>query len=396
MGVMVKENGNVIGMLDDGGSLDLIKGIYIFIFEKSGYWSVMKMIDVQGDMIVSVEMYFDSVVFKFENFLFDISIFENMIYMFIFIFLLISIDVVYNIYLSLSGFFNVFEVQKDGQVVFFELGKYYFGDILGLIQIFIKFKVGVVGQYGFILSFESYDVIMSKIYMMIKSVIYIVELFLFLVQMFFEWQVGQNEFCILESSGQSYFIMVVLKDSQGNEVWSDFYVFSFYEVYFFSVNVLSEGQYMFEFQWNGQVVIYDVIVNFVIMFIMKQLIVEKGGEGMIVFYFKNLLSDVQYYMIKVLGGFLLSEINQSILVGLFIEKDVSIVFVVLEDLIYDVYEFQVQVFQGNVMVFQDKVVVSIGDFGGFMFFGGLSGNIWFWFGVGGFGFFVLVGFVRRR
>ncbi|WCN28655.1 carboxypeptidase-like regulatory domain-containing protein [Thermococcus kodakarensis] len=395
-GVTVKENGNVIGTLDDGGSLDLTKGTHTLTFEKSGYWSVTKTIDVQGDMTVSVEMYPDSAAFKFENFPSDISIPENTIYTLTFTLSPISTDAAYNTYLSLSGLSNVLEVQKDGQAVSPESGKYYLGDISGPTQISIKFKAGAVGQHGFTLSFESHDAIMSKTYTTTKSVTYTVEPLPFSVQMPSEWQVGQNELRISESSGQSYLITAVLKDSQGNEVWSDSHAFSPYEAYSFSVNVPSEGQYTLELQWNGQVATYDVTVNPAITLTTKQLTVEKGGEGTIVLHFKNPSSDVQYYTIKVSGGFLPSEINQSISVGPLTEKDVSIAFAVPEDLTYDAYELQVQVLQGNATVFQDKVAVSIGDSGGFTLFGGSSGNTWLWLGVGGLGLLALVGLARRR
>ncbi|WP_054839699.1 hypothetical protein [Thermococcus sp. JCM 11816] len=187
-----------------------------------------------------------------------------------------------------------------------------------------------------------------------------------------------------------------LKDSSGNEVWSDSHAFSPYEAYSFSVNVPSEGSYTLELQWNGQVAVYDVTVNPAIALTTKTLTVEKGGEGTIVLHFKNPSSDVQYYTIKVSGGFLPSEINQSISVGPLTEKDVSIAFAVPEELTYDAYELNVQVLQGNATVFQDKVAVSIGDSGGFTLFGGSSGNTWLWLGVGGLGLLALVGLARRR
>ena len=369
-GVTVKEGDTVLGTIDDGGTLELTKGTHTLTFSKDGYWSVTKTIDVQGDMSLSVEMYPDSAAFKLENFPTEIKIPENTLYMLTFTLSPIETSATYNTYLSLSGLSNIISVEKDGSAISPEGGKYYLGDISSPVQVSIKFKAGAVGQHGFTLTLTSNDAIMSKTYTTTKSVTYQVEPLPFGVQMPSEWQVGQNELRISESSGQSYLITAVLKDSQGNEVWSDSYAFSLYEAHTFQVNVPAEGSYTLELTWNGQTASYDVTVNPAITLVTRTLTVQEGGEGVITLHFKNPSSSVQYYTIKVSGGFLPSEINQSISVGPLTEKDVSIAFAVPEDLVYDAYELNVQVLQGDSVVFQDKVAVSIGDSGGFTLFGG--------------------------
>jgi len=375
--VTVEENGQVLGTLDDGGRLELTKGQHTLTFEKSGYWSVTEMIDVEDDMTVSVEMYPSSAAFKLENFPADISIPENTIYTLTFTLSPIDTSATYNTYLSLSGLSDVLEVRKDGSLISPESGKYYLGDISGDTQVSIKFKAGSVGTHGFTLTLTSNDAIMSKTYTTTKQVTYQVEPLPFSVQMPSEWQVGTNELRISESSGQSYLITAVLKDSQGNEVWSDSYAFSPYEAHTFTVNVPAEGSYTLELQWNGQTAVYDITVNPAITLETKTLTVSEGGEGTIVIRFKNPSSSVQYYTIKVSGGFLPREINQSLSVAPLTEKDVSIAFAVPEDLTYDAYELNVAVYQGNATVFSDKVAVSISEDSGFTLFGGGS-NISTW------------------
>ncbi|NJE75978.1 hypothetical protein E3E37_03445 [Thermococcus sp. ES12] len=369
-GVTVKEGDTVLGTLDDGGTLGLTPGTHTLTFEKQGYWSVTKTIDVQSDMSVSVEMYPSSAAFKLEDFPADITIPENTIYTLTFTLSPIDTSATYNTYLSLSGLSDIIEVRKDGSAISPENGKYYLGDISGPTQVSIKFKAGAVGQHGFTLTLTSNDAIMSQTYTTTKSVTYQVEPLPFSIQMPSEWQVGTNELRISESSGQSYLITAVLKDSQGNEVWSDSYAFSPYEAHTFSINVPSEGSYTLELQWNGQTAVYDITVNPAITLVTKTLTVSEGGEGVITLHFKNPSSNVQYYTIKVSGGFLPAEINQSISVAPLSEKDVSIAFAVPEDLAYDAYELNVQVLQGNATVFSDKVAVNIGDSGGFTLFGG--------------------------
>jgi len=368
-GVTVKENGQVLGTIDDGGSLELAKGTHTLTFEKQGYWSVTKTIDVQSDMSISVEMYPDSAAFRLENFPAEIKIPENTIYTLTFTLSPIDTSATHNTYLSLSGLSDVIEVQKDGSVISPEGGKYYLGDISSDVQVSIRFKADAVGQHGFTITIESHDAIMSKTYTTTKSVTYQVEPLPFSVQMPSEWQVGENTLRISESSGQSYLITAVLKDSQGNEVWSDSHAFSPYEAHTFQVNIPSEGSYTLELQFQGKTAVYSIQVNPAITLKTKTLTVEKGGEGVITLHFKNPSSDVQYYTIVVSGGFLPAEINQSISVAPLTEKDVSIAFAVPEDLTYDAYELNVQVLQGEI-VFQDKVAVTIGDSGGFSLFGG--------------------------
>jgi len=370
-GVTVKEGSTVLGTIDNGQSLELTKGTHELTFEKSGYWSASVTVDVQADTSVNVELYPDTAAFKLENFPSDITIPENTIYTLTFTLSPIQTSATYNTYLSLSGLSDIIEVRKDGSLVSPENGKYYLGDISSPIQVSIKFKAGAVGTHGFTLTLTSNDAIMSQTYTTTKQVTYQVEPLPFSVQMPSEWQVGENQLRISESSGQSYLITAVLKDSQGNEVWSDSYAFSPYEAHTFSINVPSEGSYTLELTWNGQTAVYDVQVNPAITLVTKTLTVQEGGEGTIVLHFKNPSSNVQYYTIKVSGGFLPAEINQSISVAPLTEKDVSIAFAVPEDLTYDAYELNVAVYQGDSVVFSDNVAVTI-DSGGFTLFGGGS------------------------
>ena len=176
-GVTIKDNGKVLGTFSDGEHFNLTYGTHTLTFEKSGYWSVTKTIDVQGDMSISVEMYPSSAAFKLENFPTNISIPENTIYELTFTLSPIDTSATYNTYLSLSGLSDILEVQKDGSAISAENGKYYLGDISSPVQVSIKFKAGAVGQHGFTISLESHDAIMSKTYTTTKQVVYQVEPF---------------------------------------------------------------------------------------------------------------------------------------------------------------------------------------------------------------------------
>jgi len=396
-GVTVKEDGKVLGTFDEGGILKLAKGEHTLTFEKKGYWSTTKKIDVQGNTSVSVEMYPSSAAFKLESFPSNISVPENTIYTLTFTLSPIQTSATYNTYLSISGLSDVISVEKDGSVVSPESGKYYLGDISKNTTVTIEFKATSVGTHGFTITLTSNDAIMSKTYTTTKQVVYRVTPLPFSVQMPSEWQVGENQLRISESSGQSYLITAVLKDSSGNEVWSESHAFSPYEAYTFNVKVPKEGSYTLELQWNGQTAVYDITVNPAITLKTRMINVSKGGEGTIVLHFKNPSSDVQYYTIKISGGFLPKAINQSIAVAPLSEKDVSVAFAVPDNLQYDAYELNVQVLQGNATVFSDKVAISISDSSGFSLFGGTSGSRTIYYGLAvlaGLGLFIAI--LRRR
>jgi len=122
-GVTVKlDDGTILGTVDDGETLEFERRTYTLTFEKSGYWSVTKTIDVQGDMSVSVEMYPSSAAFMLENFPAEIKIPENTIYTLTFTLNPIQTSATYNTYLSISGL-TPLEVRKDGSLVSPESGK---------------------------------------------------------------------------------------------------------------------------------------------------------------------------------------------------------------------------------------------------------------------------------
>jgi len=394
--VSIYENGSQIATVSDGQTLELAIGKHVLTFKKDGYWSVTETIDVKGDMGVSVELYPTSAAFKFEGFPANISIPENTIYKLTFTITPISTSATYNTYLAISGV-DVVKVLKGSSEVSPENGRYYLGDISGPTQVSIEFKSGSVGTHGFTIVLTSNDAALSKTYTTSKTVVYKVTPLPFTVQMPSEWQVGTNELRISESSGQSYLMTVSLKNSSGSIVWSDSYDFGPYAAHVFEVKVPKEGSYTLELQWNGQTAVYDITVNPAITLKTKTLTVSKGGEGTIVLHFKNPSNNVQYYTIKLSGGFLPKAINQSIAVAPLSEKDVSVAFAVPDDLQYDAYELNVQVLQGNATVFTDKVAVTIDD-SGFSLFGGVSSSSkMLYYGLAaliGLGLFIAV--LRRR
>ncbi|AJC70909.1 collagen-binding protein [Thermococcus guaymasensis DSM 11113] len=358
--VTVKESdGSVLGVLSDGDSLELPVGTYVLTFEKSGYWTATETINVQGDMTVTVELYPTTAAFMFKNFPTSINVYENTIHELTFTISPINTNSTYATYMSISGLSNVLEVRREGSIVSPEGGKYYLGDISGPTQVSIKFKASSVGTYAFSITLESSDAFGANTYTATKQVTYTVNPLPFSIQMPSEWQVGDNELRISEASGQSYSMIVILKDSSGAEVWSGSYAFSPYEVHTFTVNVPQEGTYMLEFQWAGKVASYTINVGTGITLLTKSVSVKKGGVGTVQVQLKNPSDATKYYTIKLEGGFLDVPVNQTVAIAPSSTKTVSIAFAVPDNVQFDAYDLTLKVLEGDAVRYSDTVHVII-------------------------------------
>ena len=393
-GVTVKENGTILGYVDDGGSLELQKGTHTLTLEKQGYWSTSITIDVQSDMNVSVELYPDSAAFIFKNFPSDIQVYENSIYELTFTLSPIDTSATYNTYLSLSGLSDVLEVRKNGQLISPESGKYSLGDVSGDTQVSIKFKAESVGTHSFTITVTSNDAIMSNSYTTTKQVVYDVIPLPFSVQMPSEWTVGTNEVRVSESSGQPMVITAVLKDSQGNEVWSDSYAFNSYEAYTFKVNVPSEGEYTLEFQFLSTVASFDIQVNPSITLLTKSITAKKGEVASVQLKIRNPSSETKYYTVLLEGAIIEGNVTKTLAIAPLSEKTVDVAFQVPKNLEYDAYDLTVKILEGDAILFQDTVHLVI-DTSGFSLVGFGGGNSWLYV-LGGLLIVGLVVFALKR
>ncbi|MFA4647854.1 hypothetical protein P8X24_11530 [Pyrococcus kukulkanii] len=376
--VTVREGDQILGTINSGDSIELTKGTHTLTFEKQGYWSVTKTIDVQGDTSITVEMYPSSAAFLLKNFPSEIKVPENTIYELNFVLSPITTEASYNTYLSISGLSNILEVRKDGQVISPENGKYYLGDISGDTQISIKFKAKGIGQHTFTITITSNDAIMSKTYTTSKQVAYEVVPLPFSIQFPSEWQVGKNKVRISETEGNQLTVLVILKDKDGNEVSSESAVLGPYEARDFEINIPSEGSYTLEIQYNGQIATWSITVNPSIKLLTDTVTVKKGGEGSVQVLIKNPGDDTAYYTVVLSGGFLANDVNKSISVAPLSEKTITLAFAVPGDLQYDAYDLTLKVLQGNNTLYQDKVhvIITEGEFS--LPIGGSSGNTWIW------------------
>ena len=399
--VTVKEGNVTLGTISDGGSLILDGGLqHTLTFEKSGYWSVTKTIDVLSDMSVTVEMYSTTVGFMITAPA-EVTTFENTITEVTFTISPFDVSVAYNTYLAISGLSNIIEVKKAGQVITPESGKYYLGDISEDTQISIKFKAGSIGTHSFTVTLTSNDAVMSSTYTTSKQVAYNVIPLPFSVQMPSEWQVGTNELRISESSGQSILITAILKDANGTEVWSDSASLDPYAAHTFNVNVPSEGDYTLELQFNGQTASWDITVNPAISLLTKTITASEGDIATVQVKIKNPSSNTKYYTIVLEGPIIEGNVSKSVSVAPLSEKIVDVSFQVPNELEYDAYDLNVKVYEGDALQYSDIVhlIIESGGFSLPFFGGGSSSSIdstWLWLGAGVLALFVFVMALRRR
>lgn len=369
-GVTVKEGDTVLGTIDNGGSLELTKGTHTLTFEKSGYWSTTKTIDVQGDMSVSVEMYPDTAAVMIKNLPDQLTFYEHSTGEFSFTLSPIDTSATYDAYLSFTGLDNIVEVEKGGRTISPENGRYYLGDITGDTSVLVRFKTGSVGTYAFSMTVQSFDGAGAKTYTTTKQVSYKINPLPFSISFPSEWQVGNNQLRVSEASGSSYSMVVVLKDSSGASVWSDSYSFTPYEVHTFIVQVPKEGTYTLEFQWNGMTAEYSVSVGSGIKLLTTSITAKKGDVVSVQLSIKNSDVSTHYYTVELSGGFLDAPVNQTIAVPPSSEKTVSVPVQVPSGLQFDAYDVSVAVKEGDEVKYQGTVHFIIQGSAGFSLFGG--------------------------
>lgn len=292
----------------------------------------------------------------------DIRVYENSICELTFTLIPTDDTATYNTYLSLSGLTNVLEVRKNGQLVSPESGKYYLGGISADTQVSIKFKATTVGTKAFSIILTSNDAIMSKTYTTSKQVTYEVIPLPFSIQLP-DWTVGENSLRIAESSGQDMVLILSLKDPEGNEVWSDSYSFGPYESHEFTVSIPQEGVYSLEIQFSGTTAIFDINVNPPIQLFTDTIKVRKGDVGTVQLLVKNPSSLTKYYEVILTGGFIEGNITKAIAVAPSSEKTVEIAFQVPKDVQFDAYDLQIEVLEGNEVLFKGLIHVMIDNSG---------------------------------
>ncbi|CUX78207.1 peptidase associated/transthyretin-like domain-containing protein [Thermococcus chitonophagus] len=394
--VVVKEGDQVLGTINSGDSIELPKGTHTLTFEKSGYWSVTKTIDVQSDMTVEVEMYPSSAAVMIEA-PSNITTFENTLTEVKLQIEPIAQEATKNAYLSVSGI-TPLEVRKGASIISSENGKYYLGDISSLTEITIKFKAGTPGTKTFSVTITSQDALGTKTYEATKQIVYTVKQLPFQVQLPSTWSVGENEVRINEASGQQVLITLSLLDPNGTEIWSDSYTFGPYEGHAFTVNIPAEGDYTLKVSWNGYTAVWSIKVNPAVSILTDTVNVGKGDIGTIKVKIRNPTSRTQYYTVVLEGGFIEGNVTKQIAVAPLSEKTIDIAFSVPKDVQFDAYDLTLRVLQGNATTYQGLVHVIIEDTGFSLPLGGegpLGLPLWMWGVLGVVALLLIVREVRR-
>lgn len=377
-GVMVKENGAVLGTVDDGGSLYLQKGIHTLTFEKSGYWSVTKTIDVQDDMSVSVEMYPNTAAVKFTNVPENLTFYAGTINTVSFTIEPIQESAAKNAYISFSGI-TPLNVRINGQVVTPENNKYYVGDVQGPVSVSVDFEVSeAIGTKSFSATVLSYD-LLGNSYTATKTITYDVQALPFIIE-WPTWQIGDNTLRIVEQSGDSYLVSVSLLDANGTEVYFDSYVFGPYESHDFVISLDKAEGYTLRITWNNNVLERTISATYPIELLTKSITAGEGDIATVSLKIRNVADVTYYYNITLDGPIFSTPVTKSVSVAPNSEKTVYIDFRVPENLEFDAYTLNVQVETNGQAVFTDTVTLTIDNTGfslglGSLDLGGL-GDYW--------------------
>ena len=344
-GVTVKENGTVLGTISDGESLQLMEGTHTLTFEKSGYWSVTKTIDVQSDMSVTVEMYPDDYVMMVSSQVSDVYQYSQGV-------ATLQVSVVegsgygYSTKVSISGV-EVTKVTWDGGVINKgDDGSYYLGDISsGELKIY--FKAGdALGQRSFRVTFTTYDAL-ANAKVNEYTITYEVKEPPFRVVLPV-WKVGVNTVRVTDQSGVDRVISVILYDAQGTEVYSDSQSLLSYGSVEFNIPIDSLDSYLLEVRSNDRISLYFDVTASVPIVLQSDVITVSGSSGEVTVEVSNSGNSVAYYKF-VVEGTPIDNSTQPVEVSLAPgeTKTVTVPFKLKSDLTLDTYEATIKALDAN-------------------------------------------------
>ena len=376
----VRVSGPVSAVIDGTATLQIPRGEHTLTFSKEGYWDASKTINVEGSSNLSlvVEMYPSNSIFMVsqdpaELITYPSSIAEVTL-------TLRPIEDAYGTKLFVTGV-DVVRVKKGGMEIPKSAdGSYIIGDVSYSADVKITFAVpDAVGGHQFIARFTASD-IRGNQYTTQKTVQYTVQELPFVIQKP-SWCVGNNTLTIIEQAGEDYTVLLVLRDANGTEVWTQSMAFEPYDSHTFTIPIPEPGKYVLEISAKGGAVTTYIPITATEP--VKLLTPEiEGTEGSVVsvkLEIRNPSSEVRYYDAIVVGSIFdtnnTPKVTFSIAPGE--SKTVEIKFKIPEGLEFDTYSLQAQVFEKDESepIFTGDVVLKIKEGGGlFLPIGGEGNN----------------------
>ncbi|ACV25399.1 PEGA domain-containing protein [Methanocaldococcus fervens] len=358
------------GKTDNGGyfKTQVIGGEHELKISKDGFWDYTTTINIQNDTEIHVNLVPKNAIFgvtyKLEDNAYPDSIAKLSLK-------LSPIEDAYGTRMRISGV-DVIKVLYNGQ----ELeksddGSYILGDISKEVELEIQFKTpSSWGEHSFTIGLEASDV-EGNLYSQQETITYEVLELPFLLELP-EWKIGDNTVRVTDTTGQSYAVLLVLHDKDGNEVWSESKTLLEYGSAEFNVKIPSAGDYVLEIQGNGAKTYKEIHIVEPITLITKEVKAGKGQVATVKFSIVNPSSKVKYYYATLESGLLNLSINKTFAVSPNENKTVEISFEVPKNAIFDSYQLILKVydsetdgllFEGNVVlkIVENTIPIAIGD-----------------------------------
>jgi len=371
-------------------------GQYELSFTKDGYWEDTRTITVDGDKNITIELFPTSSIFEITQTPTEITTCPSSIAD-----VTLSVNPIKDSYgtkLYLTGA-DVVKIKKNGvEIPKSQDGSYILGDIADTTNIQVSFATpDATGEHQFTVRLIASDILGNQ-YTTQKTIIYEVQELPFIVQEPI-WAIGNNSLTIVEQSGEDYSILMVLRNANGTEIWSQSAAFNAYDSQTFEVSIPAAGDYVLEITAkNGAIKTYIPIhVIEPIKLLTPEVEGSMGSVATVKLEIKNPTNEVKYYDATVTGSIFNNTPKVTFSIAPGETKTVELKFEVPSDLEFDSYDLQVQVFEkdGAEPIFTDKVVLKIVE-SSFLPLGGGGDNILL---IGAAGLILLLGvgayFVRR-
>jgi len=298
-GVTVKDGSTTIGTFNSTGTIELTKGQHTLTFEKQGYWTVTKTIDVQNGTSLNIELYPSSYVIIAKPSVSTVYQYGEGV-------ATLAVSVVngsgygYSTKAAISGV-SVSKVTWNGNIVNPDKnGAYYLGDLSGSGELKIYFKApDSTGNKTFRVTFTTYDAL-ANMKTNTYTITYAVHEPPFRVTLP-TWKVGVNTVRITDESGKDRVITVILYNNTGSEVFSDSKSLLSYGAIEFNVPLNSISNYTLEVASNDGITLYFDVTAQVPIILRTKTVTVSGDTGTVRVEVSNSGSSVAYYKFVVQG-----------------------------------------------------------------------------------------------
>ena len=383
----VRVSGPVSAVIDGTAILQLPRGEHTLTFSKEGYWDASKTIRVDGSSNLSlvVEMYPANSIFMVSQDPAELITYPSSVAQVTLT--LRPIEDAYGTKLYITGV-DVVKVKKDGvEIPKSADGSYVIGDISYSADVTILFATpDAVGKHQFIARFTASD-IRGNQYTTQKTIYYTVQELPFIIQKPASWSVGNNTLTIIEQSGEGYTILLILRDANGTEIWTQSMAFEPYDSHAFTIPIPEPGEYVLEISAKGGAITTYIPITATepVKLLTPEIEGTEGGVVSVKLEIRNPSSEVRYYDVIVTGS--IFDTNNTPKATLSIapgeSKTVEVKFKIPTGLEFDTYPLQVQVFEKGESepIFIGDVVLKVQKGGLFLPIGG-GNNMPLLIGVG--------------